>query len=73
MVRWVEYKPGRDNVVADPLSRYDTSQLALVEEKQNLDWPLLIPQYLEHKQFNDDVPSEIKELIQQELHLFPRL
>jgi transposase InsO family protein len=80
MVRWVEYlqqfnfkieyKPGKENVVADALSRLYTSQLGVIEENQNLDWPLLIPHYLQHREFSDDVPNEIKELIKKELHMF---
>jgi len=80
IVRWVEYlqqfnfkieyKPGKENVVADALSRLYTSHLTVIEENQNLDWPLLIPHYLQTNEFSDDVPNEIKELIKKELHLF---
>jgi hypothetical protein len=38
-------------------------QLSTIEDNQNIDWPLLIPHYLQHRQFTDDVPNEIKELI----------
>ncbi|CAF1289660.1 unnamed protein product [Rotaria sordida] len=76
MVRWVEYlqqfnfeieyKPGRENVVANASSRLYTLQLTAIEYNQNLDWPLLIPHYLQYREFSDDVPNEIKELIQNE-------
>jgi transposase InsO family protein len=80
MVRWVEYlqqfnftieyKPGKENVVADALSRLYTLQLGVIEENKHFDWPLLIPHYLQHEKFPDDVPDEVKELIKRELHLF---
>ena len=80
MVRWIEYlqqfnfkieyKPGKDNVVADALSRLYVSQLTVIQEDQYLDWPLFIPHYLQHGKFSEDVPNEIKEMIKKELHLF---
>ncbi|CAF2747692.1 unnamed protein product [Rotaria sp. Silwood2] len=80
MVRWVEYlqqfnfkieyKSGKENLVADALSRLCSLQLAVMEENQYVDWPLLIPHYLKHEQFDADVPSNIQELIKKELHLF---
>ncbi|CAF4287188.1 unnamed protein product [Rotaria sordida] len=47
MVRWIEY----------------LQQLAVIEHKQYLDCPLLISHYLQHRQFSDDVPNEITQLI----------
>ena len=80
MVRWVEYlqqftftieyKSGKENVVADALPRLHSLQLSMIETDHNVDWPLVILNYLQHQTFADDVPSEIKNLIQRELHLF---
>ena len=80
MVRWVEClqqftftigcKSGKGNVVADALSRLHSLQLSMIETDHNVDWLLLISNYLQHQTFADDVPSEIKDLIERELHLF---
>ena len=40
------------------------------ETDHKVDWPLLIPNYLQHQTFAVDVPKEIKDLMQRELHLF---
>ena len=80
MVRWieylqkfdyhVEYKPGKENVVADALSRLYSIQVAAVQQEECLDWPLSIPNYLQHRKFSNDVPITIQELIKNELGLF---
>jgi hypothetical protein len=80
MVRWIEYlqqfnfkieyRPGKENVVADALSRLYSTQLLVIQEDKSLDWPLLIPNYLQHRQFNNDVPNEIQELIKKESNKF---
>ncbi|CAF3460598.1 unnamed protein product [Rotaria sp. Silwood1] len=66
----IEYRPGKENIVSDALSRLYILQLDLIQKDQYLDWPLLIPHYLKHSDFSGDVPNEIKELVKKELHLF---
>lgn len=80
MVRWIEYlqqftftieyNPGRQNVVADALSRLYITQITSVRDDKYLDWPLLIPEYLHRNAFEDDTPPEIRTLIQNELNEF---
>ncbi|CAF5037515.1 unnamed protein product, partial [Rotaria sp. Silwood1] len=80
MIRWIEYlqqfnfkieyRPGKENVDSDALSRLYILQLDFIQKDQYLDWSLLIPHYLKHGDFSDDVPNEIKELVKKELHLF---
>jgi transposase InsO family protein len=56
--------------VADALSRLYSIQLTVIQEDKYVDWPLLIPHYLQHQEFKGDVPNEIQELITKELDQF---
>ncbi|CAF1544942.1 unnamed protein product [Adineta ricciae] len=80
MVRWmeylqhfnftIEYKPGKNNVVADALSGLYSTQLIVNNENKYLDWPLLILDYLQRREFDNDVLSDIQQLINEQLELF---
>ncbi|CAF5088976.1 unnamed protein product [Rotaria sp. Silwood1] len=63
----IEYRPGKENIVSDALSRLYILQLDLIQKDQYLDWPLLIPHYLKHSDFSGDVPNEIKELVKKRI------
>ncbi len=50
----IEYKDGRENVVADALSRLQINML------EKTDWPKLIPEYLETGRFEEAVDEDMK-------------
>ena len=39
----------------------------MIEHNQNLDWLLLISYYLQHREFRDDLPNEIKQIIKKRI------
>ncbi len=77
MVRWIEYlqqsnfkidyRPGKENFVADALSRLYSTQLLVIQEDKYFEGPLFIPNYLQHRRFNDHGSNEIQECIKKRI------
>ena len=76
MVRWVEflqhfnfrieYKPGKENVVSDALSRLNTINLHATTDEHVQDWPLSVRDYLQHSTIDSTLPEHVAELIKRE-------